>query len=257
MARAAPHLWAVAGPRHTLLLLALALAVLVVVDALRRSAAPAARPEPARAERAAALPGRAPERSPAATDAERRTAVLARVVAEGADTYLPAIVAADSLLRRWPDARATQPLRVATVRSDVSGYREEFAGNVNWSVTRWNGALPVQLMAWTDSASADIVVRWTEALDSNRTGRTDLTWDDLGWIHHATVVLATHLPDGREMDGPDMTAVALHELGHAIGLNHSPDSTDALYFRTRAIELSPRDRRTAQLLYRLSPGTLR
>jgi matrixin len=248
----------VVAPRNTLLLLAAALALLVGADALRRSAAhgSAQPPAPVR-ERATVLPAHPAVRASAEADAERRSAVLGRLATEGADTYLPAIVSADSLLRRWPDARVTQPLRVATVRADVPGYREEFAGNVNWSITRWNGVLPVQLTAWTDTATADILVTWTELLDSNRTGRTDLTWDDLGWIHHAVVVLATHLPDGREMDGPDMTAVALHELGHAIGLDHSPDSSDALYPRTRAIELSGRDRRSAQLLYRLPPGSLR
>lgn len=240
-----------------LLLLAGALVLVVAADAARRSAARQTAPPPPVEQRATALPARAPARASPAADAERRSEVMAHLAVEGADTYLPAMVAADSLLRRWPDARVTHPLRVATIRAAVPGYQEEFAGNVNWSITRWNGVLPMQLEPWTDSATADILVTWTERLDSNRTGRTDLTWDNLGWIHRAVVVLATHMPDGRAMNGPEMTAVALHELGHAIGLDHSPDSADALYPRTRAIELSERDRRTAQLLYRLPPGTLR
>ena len=241
-------------------MLAVGLALLVAADAVRRGLTSRAERTATTApsgDSATALPASATVPSAAAADAARRSSVLARLATVGADTYLPDIVAADSLLRRWPDERMARPLRVATVRDTVDGYREEFAGNVNWSVTRWNGVLPVQLVTWTDTASADILVTWTARLDSNRTGRTDVTWDNLGRIHRAVVVLATHLPDGRVADGPDMTAVALHELGHALGLNHSPDSTDALYPRTRAIELSARDRRTVQLLYRLPPGSLR
>jgi predicted Zn-dependent protease len=54
-----------------------------------------------------------------------------------------------------------------------------------------------------------------------------------------------------------MVALALHELGHALGLGHSPVQEDVLYPVTRANDLSDRDRRTARLLYSLPPGDLR
>jgi predicted Zn-dependent protease len=245
--------------RSPLTYLSLGLALLVAADMARRWLAAGGNesaevmPESLVTAVEGALPG--PD---TAVLAETRARVRSRIAAEGAGTYLPYMVeTTDSLLRRWSDKRAARPLRLAVVRASVDGFREEFAGNATWAVNRWNGVTPLQLVPGADSAGADIVITWVDRLDSNRTGRTDITWDRSGLIHGAVVVLATHTPDGRRLDTRQMSALALHELGHALGLTHSPDPADALFPRTRALELTERDRRTARLLYSLPPGSVR
>jgi hypothetical protein len=192
-------------------------------------------------------------------DSAARAAVLQRIAAEGAGTYLQAMLESeDSAFHRWPDERGTRPLRLGVVRSNVPGFREEFLANVAWAVSRWNGiALPVWLDTGPDTTGADIVVTWADKLDSNRTGRTDLTWQRGGPIIRVRIVLATHTPDGRVVSPAQMVALALHEIGHALGLGHSPVATDALYPRTSATDLTERDRRTAVLLYSLPAGSLK
>jgi predicted Zn-dependent protease len=59
------------------------------------------------------------------------------------------------------------------------------------------------------------------------------------------------------MDAEDIRVVALHEAGHLLGLDHSPDSTDMMFPTARVKELSDRDVRTVLLLYQLTPGSLR
>jgi hypothetical protein len=262
------------GSRSVLIpVLAFLLLAAVAADVVRRSvfgarpetSSDASRPSPGGtvADRPEAGTPPAPAASVTPTDpldAAARAVALSRIDREGAGTYLPAMIAGnDSVLHRWADDRTRRPLRVAVLRDDaVSGFREIFIANVAWAVGRWNGVgLPVWLEQGPDSSGADIVVGWADRLDSNRTGRTDLTWQRRGPIVKVRVVLATHLPDGRQVQPTQMVALALHELGHAIGLGHSPVKSDALYPETSATDLTPRDRSTAMLLYSLPPGSLK
>jgi len=243
------------GRPSALVLLSVGLALLVGVDVVRRVLAP---PAPAPPRQDSSVTSQAARTTPdtAAAREGRWAAVRARIDAEGAGTYLPDVVVGDSMLRRWPDERIGRPLRVAVVPGGP-GYRDEFAGTVAWALARWNGALPVQMEAEADSSLAQIVLMWVDRMDSTRTGRTEITWDNEGRIGRAHVTLATHLADGEQLGVRQMTALALHELGHALGLGHSPDSLDALFPRTRAIELTERDRATGRLLYALPPGRFR
>ncbi len=192
-------------------------------------------------------------------DAATRAMVLQRIERDGAGTYLPVmLVAEDSVLHRWGDDRAARPIRIAVQREPVPGFREVFAANVGWAITRWNAVgLPIYLEQVADTAGADIVLTWADRLDSNRAGRADVSWERSGQLAHVHVTLATHTPDGRQVLPSEMVALALHELGHALGLGHSPAAADALHPETSAVDLTARDRRTALLLYSVPPGSLK
>ena len=192
-------------------------------------------------------------------DAAARAAALLRIEREGADTYLPAmLVAGDSAVHRWGDDRMARPVRVAVLPSTMPGFREVFSANVVWAITRWNSVgLPIYLEQVADTEGADIVVTWTDRLDSNRAGRADVSWGRSGRLSHVRVTLATHTPGGRQVLPAEMVALALHELGHALGLGHSPAAADALHPETSATDLTARDRRTALLLYSVPPGSLK
>jgi predicted Zn-dependent protease len=69
--------------------------------------------------------------------------------------------------------------------------------------------------------------------------------------------LATHMGDGRPLDGQSLRAIALHEIGHLIGLAHSDDGHDVMAPLVRVTALSAADRATARLLYTLPAGHLR
>ena len=51
-----------------------------------------------------------------------------------------------------------------------------------------------------------------------------------------------------------MRAIALHEVGHLLGLDHAESSDDIMSARVRVRELSETDRATVRLLYAVPAG---
>lgn len=211
------------------------------------------------AEQVAPGPGKGPGVSARSQQARAdRSAVRERLRFEAAGSYLVQTVeAGDSLIRHW-GARGGRPIRVAVVPWTATGYRDEYAGAVQWAVVRWNGVgLPVHLETSRDSSGADVVVSWVDTMGGAVAGQARIVWNGSGEIVRARVQLVTHLRDGTAPTSSRMVTMALHELGHVLGLGHSSDSSDALHPSSTAIELSARDRRTANLLYDLPTGSIK
>lgn len=175
------------------------------------------------------------------------------------DTYLPAmLVESDSLVRRWPE-RVTRPIRVYLPEPAISGYTVAMGQAVENAFGRWErvGGIPVSFSVVRDSANADVRVRWVDAFPFERAGQADIVWDRQGWVVRAALTLATHTFRGHPLSADAVQTVALHEIGHLLGLGHSDDPRDVMYASTEVHDLTLRDRQTAQLLYALPPGSLR
>src|SRR6185437_5286799 len=80
----------------------------------------------------------------------------------------------------------------------------------------------------------------------------DRSW----WIVNANITLALHHNAGEALDDSSVKAIALHEVGHLLGLDHTSDTTDIMTARVRVRDLSNADRATMKLLYSLPPGSV-
>ena len=185
-----------------------------------------------------------------------------RIVRAGSMVYLDSLlIDSDSVLRRWP-VRPREVVTVAVVQDSLS----ERAGTVGAAALReafgrWSGLQlgGLQFGFISDTASANIVVQWIAEFEpvEKRTGQTDLTIASDGAIHNGRIQLALADPSGKRMDRTALLTVALHEVGHVLGLGHSNQVTDVMYHTPRSPDLSERDRRTAELIYGLPPGSVK
>lgn len=158
---------------------------------------------------------------------------------------------------RWPDRRL-EPMRVWIARPAQPAFQLDFAIAVERAFEDWaRSGLPFVFTYVRDSARAEVHVTWVDRFEQRMTGRTLWRHDQHGWITGGAIELALHLPDGRPVALDGVRAVALHEVGHLIGLDHPRDETSVMSAQVFVTEMSEADRRTARLIYDLPPGRIR
>lgn len=217
---------------------------------------PPSRPVPA----AGPLPMVAPPAATPTLDLLARLEAHRRIVRAGSAVYLDSLLAqSDSTLRRWPGVIG-EPITVAMVDDEVASQVDFGPDVVRAGFRAWE-ALPLRLsfLIVQDVATADIVVQWIPRFEAaeQRAGQTDIEVGPEGTIRRGAIRLAVTGPDGRKLDRATALMVAVHEAGHAIGLAHSADPRDVMFPTPRTATLSDRDRRTAELIYGLPPGSVR
>jgi hypothetical protein len=175
------------------------------------------------------------------------------------DTYLPEILLArDSSLARWK-ARP-RPLAVwVQQRPDLEDWDEEYVNAVSEAFMAWD-AVELQGLRFRmerDSTKADIEVSWVPKFNEQISGRTRWSRDENWWIVGGSIILAIHHQQGDRLDQSAMKAMALHEVGHLIGLDHTTNPGSIMAPRVRIRDLAPIDINTAKVLYSVGAGSLR
>jgi len=176
-----------------------------------------------------------------------------------AGTYInDLLIDRDSALSRWPDRNGV-PLTVWVQPSaKIDDFTTNFVARVRQAFLEWGSLnLPVRFAFVDDSAEADVHITWIDRFKEPISGRTRWSRDDDWWITDANIILAVHHNQGEVLDEDSMRAMALHEIGHLLGLDHTRDSMSVMAPKVRVRQLSDADRATARLLYALPAGPLR
>lgn len=188
-----------------------------------------------------------------------RAAVRQEIRRAREGTYIDELLLArDSALVRWP-ARIEEPIAVwIQPVSRVKDFDARFPRQARAAFRAWSATgIPVEFEFVADSADADVHVSWVDRFREPVSGKTLWARDGRWWMVDANILLATHHSGGDPLDPSAIRALALHEVGHLLGLDHTTDPWTIMTPRVRVRELSPADRATARLLYSLPPGSVR
>ena len=165
-------------------------------------------------------------------------------------------------LVRWPE-RLNQPLRV-WIQSDASfaDWNPAYAIVAERAFDEWRRAgFPLQFDRVPDSTGADVHIVFLHQLppseDSRRIGVARRVRDQDGWLLRAEIEIATHDRSGLVLPAETVGGTARHEIGHVLGLGHSPNASDVMYPESRTTIISASDRATLHLVYMLPPGPVK
>jgi predicted Zn-dependent protease len=191
-------------------------------------------------------------------DDEEKAKARAKVRDQEAGTYIPEILLArDSSLARWRER--VRPVTVwVQSRPELDDWDEEYIEAVSYAFMAWDAVkLPVRFRMVRDSSEAEIHVTWIDRFGEPISGRTRWSRDDNWWIVNASIILAIHHQQGDRLDKSAMKAMALHEVGHLLGLDHTSNGGSIMAPRVRIRELAEVDIATVKVLYSVPAGTLR
>src|SRR5689334_7309864 len=195
--------------------------------------------------------------APALTGPDDDRAEIRRKVRDAeASTYISDILhERDSSIARWGDRNGI-PLTVwIQPLTDVTDFSPLYVQRVRQAFEEWDELnLPLRFAYVADSADAEVHVDWVDRFKTQISGRTRWARDEDWVITDANITLAMHHMQGDMLDPESMRAMALHEIGHLLGLDHTRDSLSIMAPRVRVRQLSAADRATVRLLYALPTG---
>lgn len=164
-----------------------------------------------------------------------------------------------SQMATWPPER--RPIRIFVASGEgVTGYQPGFGAAVDNAIDAWSkaleGAITFEKLKSPDKAAIELI--WTHdpntALMKAEGGECKFVMDGSG-MKHANITILTVDPSASDkLNDVKVSWVALHELGHALGISgHSSNPQDVMYFAAPLKKsmpvLSARDVATYRRLY--------
>lgn len=181
-----------------------------------------------------------------------------RIRERAAGTYINEILdERDSSLARWPE-RPSNLLRVWLGGGDkLKDWDSTYVRRLHEAFDEWSSAAsPMGFTFATDSADADVHVMWIDHFAGTMEGQTTWARDEHWWLVKGTIRIALHRNTGEVLDGSEIKTIVLHEVGHALGLDHTRDTANIMAPTIRVQSLSAADRATLSLLYSVPAGSL-
>ncbi len=159
---------------------------------------------------------------------------------------------------RWTAAEFDEVAVWIAPGKGVSHWRSANRYMVRDAFHTWTAVgAPVRFIFVADSAAADVRVLWRDTLPGARAGQVTRLVDRRGWLRGATIEMSTRRSTAVARDSASVRAVALHEVGHLLGIEHSNDERDIMSAWVTARALTHNDRTAMRLLYDIASSAPR
>ena len=182
--------------------------------------------------------------------------IKSRLASGQSGTYIGDMLGSqDSVILRWPERRVNGIRVWVSTPKALMDWSDGFAEMARSVFNEWSAAgSPLRFEFVVDSASSDIQVKWVPQFNSSRIGSTTRLVDQHSWILGAEIDIAVHDSAGRAFNPVELTGIARHEVGHALGLGHSQDRRTLMFPEETMYDITPMDFATLRLIYMLPPG---
>jgi tetratricopeptide (TPR) repeat protein len=183
--------------------------------------------------------------------------LLCPMLANSDDYFSRITVASDGRITRFAHSPISVYIASPDVQDDV---KQAYIDDVEYSLDQWSTLSEGQLkFKSVESENADIRIFWTKNLLSSEgdpLGEASLVQFDQNKFYINVSILLKGIPTSATSIHKEIRTVALHEIGHAVGLwGHSKDPNDVMYFKTKAVYPTRRDKETLLKLLSSAPGS--
>lgn len=143
-------------------------------------------------------------------------------------------------------------------RPPLAEFDMSFPSHVRRAFADWGAAgVPLAFTFVPDTTRAEVKVTFVDSFDAAMSGRTLWERTPAWWIVGGRIELSLRSGTRQLLTPPQFYAIALHEVGHLLGLDHTSDTSAVMAARVRVLELSPIDIATMRLVYEVAPGTVK
>ncbi len=172
---------------------------------------------------------------------------------KGKDNYLDEAIKDGAA--RWKSEK--MPILVfVKPGTGLNGYKDNFDGILKQSFAQWSDVSggKVAFKFTTDPSQASISCAWTDSndtIDRSEEGLALPKVSDMGELQGVEILMLTDFPEQSEGTTDDhVRGICLHEVGHALGLDHSSQPGDVMFGGASSVAaLSERDKKTLFSLY--------